>query len=399
MITVDEANKYLQEGQLIDGDQADSLLKEFQEQGGADSGEAWVDWLAQRQVIPVMVAQAIKDGVSGPYCLGPYEIHENIYTSRSGNVFRARHVDFDQMLALKVFPPEIKDDPEKVGRLGREARVAISVNHPNVVRTLQVGRFNEIHFLALEELKGETLTSKLAREKTLAIPDACKLISQVAQGLESLHQHDVVHGNIQPDTIWITEDGSAKIMDFSAAHDALDYLDEIEDEPDLMVENSHVIGNYNYLSAEQGLRQATPQSDIYSLGCVFFHCLVGDPPFKDKNPMRKMLRHALDPIPKVTERRHEVPVPVQDVVESMMSKSPRDRYAHARYVTQALKQHIPSDEQYTDVTGIKDDFLKWVQSPEGAQVTGEHNARVDPKVLEFMDWLTEKNLLEGTSSR
>src|SRR3569832_2001519 len=136
----------------------------------SSDGDGLIRLLAKLLLLTEFQASGLQAGIPGPYRLGPYEVFDRVAAGRLGTVFRARHPEFDQAVALKVYPFEVCSDREKLSRLTRELRIAVQVDHPHVIRTFQVGRAGDAVFAAIEDLRGETLATRLKREAGTATP-------------------------------------------------------------------------------------------------------------------------------------------------------------------------------------------------------------------------------------
>ena len=147
------------------------------------------------------------------------------------------------VVTLKIFPSSLRADAEKVARMGRELRIFASLDHPNVLRSFQIGQVGNVCYMALEDLKGETLATRLEREKRLPFVEACRIIRDVANGLAYLHKNDIVHRDLRPAHIWLTESGVPKIIEFGSARDAFADLDT-EEGGGAVTMSSSVIGDY-----------------------------------------------------------------------------------------------------------------------------------------------------------
>jgi serine/threonine-protein kinase len=365
-------------------------------QGGTeDDGDAFIAHLVQQNVITDFQGKALADGISGPAKLGPYRVYDRVVAGRLGTLYRAVHEEFNQPVTLKIFPARLKDDPEKAARLAREARVSVQVDHPHVVRTYHIGRVGDVIFLAIEDLRGMTLADLLEQEQVLPYLNACRLIRQVALGLDHLHSLDIVHRDIQPGNIWVTDDGRAKLMEFGAARDALANLEHGGDDPAAQLTwlGNELLGSYDYISSEQAADEhsADARSDIYSLGCVLYRCLTGEVVFPDKNPVRKMARHANEPAPFVSEMNPDVPPDVSDVVATMLAKNPDDRYQSGEDLAWALEQVIGAEEKHLAVADeVSPDFLAWADSSSELVQPDEVPIVVaEPEFVDFVNWLAE----------
>jgi len=376
----------------------------------ADDGGALLNWLVAKQQLTEFQAEAIAAGMAGPFMLGPYEVREHLAAGRLGHVFRALHVEFDQPVSLKVFPQALHDDAVKLARIQREARVAIQVDHPHVMRTFQIGRVGKIYFLAFEDLQGENLELRLAREGKLLYPEACRLIRQAALGLESLHESDIVHRDLRPSNLWITTNGQLKIMEFGAARDSLSFLDANEEgvQPTSISSHSSAIGNYEYTAPEQARngQDADARSDIYSLGCCLYHALTGRPPFVEKNIVELISRHANEAPQLANWLVPQIPQPLAEVVSRMLNKTPDERFQTAGEVDWALKpfvEHGKTDMATSSESDWNPDYLEWVRSlnasetlsysavaETAAEATGQAVEGMTDEFSEFLDWIATK---------
>lgn len=410
-MNVESIRQMVVDGHLMPQSEIDAMAAQWQSAGGSpDDAEAFVTHLISQQEITEFQGLALLAGISGPYQLGPYEVYDRIAAGRLGSIFRATQREFNQAVGLKIFPTNVNQDPETAVRMAREMRVAVQVDHPNVVRTYQVGRSGGVVFLAIEDLQGGTLENLLQRQAQNITPElpqmqACALIHEVALGLQHLHEQGIVLRDIQPAHIWVTADNHAKLLEFGAARDALSYLDNVaegdedggdDDVVSATMMSDDLLGSYDYLAPEQGAdaHNADARSDIYALGCVFFHCLTGEVVFPDANNVRKMLRHAQEEPALVSDLKSEVPRPVADVVATMLKKEPSERYQTAKDVAWALEQVMEFEEHQSLVNAEVDAaFLEWANSTNELTTEGSADsptaAVADSGLLEFLDWMYE----------
>jgi len=390
MSSLDEIRQKLVDSQLMTAEHADSEIARWREETGASEdapGEGVVDWLIEQQLLTEFQAEALRAGHSGPFMLGPYRVFERLAMGRLGNIYRAVHEEHDQPVSLKVFPSSLKDDAEKVARMRREVRVSVELEHPNILRTFEMGQVGDVYYLAFEDLKGETLSERLNREGALPYPAACKLIRDAALGLAHLHEMGFVHRDVQPGNMWITEAGVLKMMELGAVRDA---IGAASDEDEGITTSETVIGTFDYMAPEQAqdAHAADHRSDIYSLGCTLYHCLAGTKPFKEKNPIKLVMYHtAKMPVP-VVEIVPEVPGPLSDTVNSMIAKSPDDRFQKTRDVAWALEQYVDPSQleaaEEEEEEGVSPEYLDWLRS-----ASEEAVAPRSPELAEFLSWLAD----------
>jgi serine/threonine protein kinase len=275
----------------------------------------------------------------------------------------------------------------------REVRVAAQVDHPHILRALQIGRVGETYFLAFEDLHGETLETRLTRQGRLPYAEACRLVRQATLGLESLHEAEILHRDLRPANLWISHQEQLKLMEFGAARDALAFLDRLDGDGELTRQET-VLGDYRYTAPETAAdaRRASPQSDIYSLGCTLYHVLAGQPPFEHKNPVRVVQLHAME-VPRALDLIvPDVPPPLADIVGRMLAKSPEAR-PRLDEVDEALR---PFEEDSPFVSTPAEqvwnpDYLAWVREanllePAQSADTAADTATSDD-LTDFLDWL------------
>lgn len=398
----DQVRQSVLAGGLMPSDAFDAALRDWLavDRHSTSDGEGFIRSLFKQQLITEIQAGGLLAGVSGPYRLGHYEVYGRITAGRLGTVFRARHPEFDQTVSLKVFPVDVASDRESAGRLTRELRIAVQVDHPNVIRTFQVGRAGETVFAAIEDLQGETLATRLKRESSTATPslplgEACRVIREAALGMSYLHGMGVILRDVQPANLWLSSGRQVKVMEFGAARDSLDFLDDADS---VSPEGSDELRwNFDYVSPEQGddHDQVDARSDIYSLGCVAFHCLTGRVVFNDKNPLRKMIRHARDQAPSVTEFNSSLPPEVARLVAKMLAKNPADRPVDVSLVAAALEQFCDVADVDEEINAwasveVRPAFLDWVSSnSQFEQLEEIPQAEADPAMLDFLRSMTE----------
>ena len=393
-MNLDQVRDLILTGQLLSGQRLDEFQQSWLDgQRTNEEGSDFIRWLVDERELTEFQGLTLLAGIPGPYTIGPYRVTERITAGRLGDIFHAEHIEFQQPVSLKVFPMSLSQEPELLARLGREARVSLQVDSPYVVKTYQVGRVGPIPFIALEALRGETLEQKLEREGRIPHVDACQLIQQAAKGLAYLHSQEIVHRDICPANLWISDQGVVKILEFGAARDALSFVDSLGDDGEELTMNQSagaVVGTYAYMSAAQAENPhaADASSDLYSLGCTFYHCLTGQVPFPDKNPVRQMLRHSNEPPRPLTDFDSEIPQVVQDVVSYLLAKRPADRYGSADETAAALASIIPL-AALPAASVLAPDFLDWIQTVDDEAFGIVVEDPQDPDLRTFVDWLSE----------
>jgi serine/threonine protein kinase len=254
--------------------------------------------------------------------LAHFELLDRIGVGGMAAVLRARDTQLDRTVALKILPPDMAQDGENVRRFHQEARSAAKLDHENIARVFYCGEDQRLHFIAFEFVEGENLRNILERRGKLPVAEALHYMLQVAAGLAHAAQRGVVHRDIKPSNIIITPNGRAKLVDMGLAR-------SLEPQHDHQLTQSGVtLGTFDYISPEQALepRDADVRSDIYSLGCTFYHMITGVPPVPDGTAARKLHHHQHVKPRDPRELVPGLPDDVAVILDHMLAKQPRDRY-------------------------------------------------------------------------
>lgn len=243
-------------------------------------------------------------------------------------VYAAHDEVLDRDIAVKVLAEHLLDDPRSVDRFEREARAAARLNHPNVVAVYDAAADGDTHFLVMELIDGTTLSEQLRDGGAMDVDETLALADQVAAALAAAHAADMVHRDVKPSNILLTDGGAVKVADFGIAR----AIASAE------TQTAVVMGSVPYVAPEQldGSAGADPRSDLYALGCVLFECLAGRPPFVADTSAAVLGQHLhLDP-PAVSARRAGVGPGVDALVAGLLAKDPADRPPSA----EALRSQI-----------------------------------------------------------
>jgi serine/threonine protein kinase/Leucine-rich repeat (LRR) protein len=338
-ITVDGVCELLVRGRLLPAGDVAALRRRWAGAAGAQpaDGEAFLRWLVTRGQLTEFQAALLARGQVDRLFLGPYKLLDRIGKGRMAGVFKGVHPT-GQAVAIKVLPPSRAKEPELLARFRREARLGLRLKHPNVVRTFQVGEAGGLHYLVMEFLDGETLEDVLKRRGRLPAPEALRLVRQALQGLQHLHDQDVVHRDIKPANLIIvpaappggpdtTQGATLKILDIGIGKALFDEGEPGGGQVELTREGQ-ALGEPDYQAPEQArdARTADVRADVYSLGCVLYHALTGQPPFPGGNAVQKMVRHAREAPRPLREFDPALPAGLQQVMDRMLAKDPAQRY-------------------------------------------------------------------------
>ncbi|GIV57923.1 MAG: hypothetical protein KatS3mg042_0836 [Rhodothermaceae bacterium] len=261
-----------------------------------------------------------------------YEVIEKIGSGSMGAVYKARDVRLDRYVALKVLPPGLRDHPELLERFKREARVLARMKHPGVASVYDADVESDFPFMVMELVEGENLEQILQARGPLPVDEVIRLGIEVAEGLEHIHCHRIVHRDIKTANIVLGPEGRAVITDFGIAF--------VASLPRL----SHgMLGTPEYMSPEQADgRPMDGRADLYSVGVVLYECLTGRVPFErtgeSLTALTDLLRRILtETPPPLRTLRPDVPVWLAEVVERCLAKDPNDRFARAAELAAALQ--------------------------------------------------------------
>jgi serine/threonine-protein kinase len=247
-------------------------------------------------------------------------------------VYSAEDVRHGRTVAIKVLLPELA---ESIGaeRFLREIEVTAGLVHPNILPLLDSGEADGLLYYVMPFIEGESLGDRLKREPQLPLDDAVAIGGQVAAALNYAHERGIVHRDIKPANI-LLHDGQAMVADFGIAKAVTVAGGQA------LTSTGLSIGTPLYMSPEQidGAKALDGRADVYSLGCVLYHMLVGEVPFTGPSSAAIMARHAVDPAAPLTTVRPELPKAVDRAVQKALAKSPADRFASTSGFADALEK-------------------------------------------------------------
>jgi serine/threonine-protein kinase len=263
-----------------------------------------------------------------------YQIEHELGAGGMATVYLARDLKHERHVAVKVLRPELA---AVLGgeRFLREIRVTANLQHPHILPLYDSGEADTFLYYVMPYVEGESLRDKLTREKQLAIDEALEITKQVASALDFAHRHDVLHRDIKPENILVHE-GQALVADFGIA------LAVRAAGGTRLTETGLSLGTPHYMSPEQAMgdRQLDARSDIYSLGCVVYEMLVGDPPHTGSTAQAILAKVVTDTPRPMTTLRDTVPVHVEAAVHKALAKLPADRFPAASVFSEALTHAV-----------------------------------------------------------
>jgi serine/threonine-protein kinase len=280
-----------------------------------------------------------------------YQLLTRLGSGAMGSVYKAQHLKLDIPVALKVLRVDLAKSRTQIERLKREARLAARLNHPNIVRSLDVGESYGFHYFAMEYVDGATVRQRLHRAR-LREKDALRIVRDVARALEHAHENGVVHRDVKPANIMLTRDGIVKLADFGLARGK---------EPSELTLDQSSIGTPQYLAPEQARRgsDATGRSDLFSLGASLYHMVTGRPPFSGENLgeiFQKVLACDFDPPESIVP---DLSLDTIYLIHRLMRANPRQRYGSATELLADLER-VESGQRIAP-SEFKGDYQAYLQ--------------------------------------
>lgn len=251
-----------------------------------------------------------------------YMIVKHIGQGGMADVYVALDTLLNREVAVKVLRGELCSDPIALLRFQREAQASCALIHPNIVEIYDVGEDHGHHYIVMEYIRGKTLKQLIHQRGALLKEEALDVMKQLVSATCEAHKKGIIHRDIKPQNVLVKDDGTIKMVDFgiALAHDALQ-----------LTQSDSVMGSVHYLAPELARGEnATYQSDIYSLGIVFYELLSGEVPFRAESPVQIALRHMRDEIPSIKEQIPSLPQSVENIILKATVKRKEYRYRTAQ---------------------------------------------------------------------
>src|SRR5262249_38992532 len=254
-----------------------------------------VDRAARGNAGTIMPSEPPAAGAKKPVRIGKYEVVKHIANGGMGAVYKARDVDLDRDVALKVLPPETAANPTALERFRREARNAAKLRHENIVTIYEFGECQGTWFLALEYVQGIDLHDYIDRKGKLDPEEARRITIQAALALQHAYQQGIVHRDIKPSNFLVTRKNERLVVKMTD----LGLSREARNDDYRVTRTGTTVGTVDYMAPEQARdsSKADTRSDIYSLGCTFYHMLAGQPPFNEGGLTERLYKHVQDEPP------------------------------------------------------------------------------------------------------
>ena len=260
---------------------------------------------------------------------GRYEVEREIGKGGNARIFLAREPG-GQPVALKILHPELLVSVA-ADRFLREIKLASQLNHPHIAHLLDSGERDWLVYYVMSYVQGPTLRDMLSQRVRLTVPDTLRVADDLLDALEHAHSHGILHRDVKPENVVIGSQG-AVLLDFGIARAVW------ASGSDRLTRSGIAVGTSTYMSPEQitALQEIDLRSDLYSLACVLFECLAGQPPFTHRNEAVVLQMHLTQPAPDLRSIRPEVPVELAQSLARALAKTPEERWQNATAMRDAL---------------------------------------------------------------
>ena len=260
---------------------------------------------------------------------GEYDIDREVGRGAMAVVYRGIEAGLGRRVALKVLPPEMTLNRELTERFKREARLAASLEHPNIIPVYREGQAGRFLFMAMKFVEGRSLDDIIASQGPLPVTVVLQVLRSATSALAYAHERGIVHRDIKSANILVDRDGRVVVTDFGIARAAEDAN---------LTSTGTMVGTPYFMSPEQcAARRIGPQSDQYSLGVVAFQMLTGSVPFQAESLPGIMHHHFYTQVPDVTSARLDVPLPLRELIDRALAKKPENRFASTHAMLAALE--------------------------------------------------------------
>ncbi|MBR0469466.1 MAG: Stk1 family PASTA domain-containing Ser/Thr kinase [Mogibacterium sp.] len=299
---------------------------------------------------------------------GRYELLEKIGDGGMAVVYKGKDKLLNRYIAVKILRPEFTKDATFVENFKRESQAAAGLSHPNIVGVYDVGREGNINYIVMELIEGDTLNKIIEREAPMDYRKVIDISKQVASALRTAHKNKIIHRDVKPHNIMITNDGVVKLADFGIARAVNDAT---------LSTGSKIVGSVHYFSPEQARgNYVDERSDIYSLGIVMYEMLTGKVPFDGDNPVTVALKHINEEIVPPIELEPSIPPALNRCVMKATSKFQTNRYANADELIQEL-------DNISFVTNVAGPGL--FESSEFAEKRKKHRQELEKDIEEVVE--------------
>ena len=290
--------------------------------------------------------------------VGNYDLLEKVAEGGMGSVYRARHRDTGQIVAIKIMPPHMANNPVLLKRFEQEFRAASLLDHPNIVRALDYCDQASAPYLVMEFVEGESLGQKIERDGRMPEAESIRIVAQVAQGLHRAHKQGMIHRDVKPDNVMVTPDGVAKLAD-------LGLVKEMEADLNL-TRTGRGLGTPHFMAPEQfrNAKNADVRCDIYALGATLYMMVTGELPFKSNGPLDAWMKKIHNELTPPREVNPELTERIDWAIRRAMSADPEKRPKTCREFVEDLTGHSTRKVTPVETNGSATDLWYLVYKDE-----------------------------------
>jgi serine/threonine-protein kinase len=310
---------------------------------------ALADRLVADQILTKFQASRLLQNKAHGFVVANYVVLDRLGVGNKGRVFKAQHKLMGRLVALKVIAPEIASRASSIARFYREMRLLGRLDHPNIVRAFDAAQLGDLLYIVMEYVAGQDLERLLQERGLLPPTEVAAYMAQAALGLAHAHERGIVHRDVKPTNLMISEDGQVKVLDLG-----LGALMEADSETSFATAAGRSVGTLHYMSPEQATASDVDgRSDLFSLGCTMYHLLTGQVPYPGETVVECLTRRARGgPVP-ITDFRSDLPPQMVAVIDKLMAHRPQHRFqtaAEAAAALQALADFCPATAQPEGLT-------------------------------------------------
>ncbi|GAC1388837.1 MAG: hypothetical protein NVS4B11_03940 [Ktedonobacteraceae bacterium] len=292
--------------------------------------------------------------MTGRVIKGRYKLIDERGRGSFATVYIARDLEDNHIYAIKMMHVELSNDGELLARFQREAHILLNLSDPHIVRIVDYGNDDNMHYIVMDYIDGQNLKYHMLTDGQMDTLHALNYARQIAEGLDTAYNQGVVHRDIKPQNILINSKDMVKIADFGLARGR---------ETVTLTQSNVFMGTAYYISPEQAEsgRSADTRSDLYSVATVLFEMLAGVPPFQGETAVDIVIKHMNDKVPSICRIRHDLPMEMDVFMQKALAKSPTERYATPQEFIAALEQvherilTMPTDKQLVQPAGREKD--------------------------------------------
>ena len=314
--------------------------------------------------------------------VGPYVILDRLGAGGRGRVFKAQHRLMGRLAALKIIAPHIASRASSIARFHREMRLIGRLDHPNVIRAFDADQVGDLLYIVMEYVAGRSLDHVIAGRGALPAAEVVDYMAQVALGLAHAHERGIVHRDVKPANLLLSEEGQIKVLDLG-----LSALMEADSEASFATADGRIVGTVNYMSPEQATAMSIDgRSDLFSLGCTMYQLLTGRLPFPGETIAECLVLRIKGLSTSITDFRPDLSPRLIEVLMKLMARRPEDRFQTAAEAAEALQTLADQEAGTLSVPGLT---LQPVPNPSIPQpaVSSDLSSAIGPSAPQTSDSL------------